>query len=170
MRSNRTSWAGTSHMDKHNSEFMTGGPWYNTSICKKSHGIFFQGFIRNARTDRYNIMCSIDTHEKEHQSSCDYGSGGGGYPLPSNSTTYVLDFLGETIDFISCGIKALEQFFTELCNIYVFNMGKLFQKILVELPKQPIPKKKSQSLLHAIGGGWYVEKLDQKLQPLKKRK
>ena len=23
--------------DKHNSEWMTGGPWYNTYICKKIH-------------------------------------------------------------------------------------------------------------------------------------
>ena len=52
------------YMDKHNSEWMAGGPWYNTSICKKLHGKVFKGFIRNARTERYNIMCSIDTHEK----------------------------------------------------------------------------------------------------------
>ena len=45
---------------------MTGGPWYNTSICNKLNGKVFEGFIRNARTDRYNIMCSIDAHEKEH--------------------------------------------------------------------------------------------------------
>ena len=54
-------------MDKHNSEWMTGDPWYNTTISKKLHGNVFQGFIRNARTYRYNIMCSIDAHEKEHQ-------------------------------------------------------------------------------------------------------
>ena len=54
-------------MDKHNSEWMTGGTWYNTSICERLYGIVFEGFIRNTRTDRYNIICSIDTHEKEHQ-------------------------------------------------------------------------------------------------------
>ena len=63
---------------------MIGGPWYNTSICEKLHGNVFEGFIRNARTDRYNIMCSIDAHEKENQSYCDDGSSGGGCPLPSN--------------------------------------------------------------------------------------
>ena len=47
----------------HNSERMTGGPWYNTSICKKLHGNVFEEFIRNTRTDIYNIMCSIDEHE-----------------------------------------------------------------------------------------------------------
>ena len=51
-------------LDKHNSEWMTGGPWYNTSICKKLPGNVFEGFIRNAITDRYNIMCFIDAYEK----------------------------------------------------------------------------------------------------------
>ena len=46
---------------------MTGGPWYNISICNKLHGKVFDGFIRNAITDRYNSMCSIDAHAKEHQ-------------------------------------------------------------------------------------------------------
>ena len=53
-------------MDKHNSEWMTVGTWYNTYICKKYHGKVFEVFIRNARTDGYNITCSIDAHEKEH--------------------------------------------------------------------------------------------------------
>ena len=29
-------------MDKHNSERMTGGPWYNTYIFKKLHGKVFE--------------------------------------------------------------------------------------------------------------------------------
>ena len=49
-------------MDLQNSDLMIGGPWYNTSICKKIHGNIFEGFIRNARTDRYHIMCSIVAH------------------------------------------------------------------------------------------------------------
>ena len=51
-------------MDKDISEWMTGGTWYNISICKKLHGNVFEGFIRNERTDRYNIMCAIGAHEK----------------------------------------------------------------------------------------------------------
>ena len=51
-------------MDKQNSEWITGGPWYNTYICKKLHGKVFEGFIRNTRTDRYNIMCYIDADEQ----------------------------------------------------------------------------------------------------------
>ena len=44
---------------------MTGGPWYNTSICKKIHGKEIEEFITNAITGIYNIMCSIDAHKKE---------------------------------------------------------------------------------------------------------
>ena len=77
--------------------------------------------------------------------------------------------IGTTIDFIGCWIQALEHNFLERYHMYIFSM-KNFQKIPVELPKPSSPKEKHQSLLHAIGGGWYVEKLSQKLIPLKKRK
>ena len=43
---------------------MRGGPWYNTSICKKLYGKLFEGFIINARTGRYNSICSIDVYER----------------------------------------------------------------------------------------------------------
>ena len=41
---------------------MTGGHWYNKSICNKSHGKVFEVFIRNEITEIYNITGSIDTH------------------------------------------------------------------------------------------------------------
>ena len=66
---------------------MTSGPWYNTYICKELHGNIFEGFIRNARTNRYNIMRPIVAHKKRHPSCCDDGNSGKDGPLPSNSTT-----------------------------------------------------------------------------------
>ena len=50
------------YMDILNWDWLIDGSWYNTSICKKLHGKLFEGFIINARTDRYNIMCSIDAY------------------------------------------------------------------------------------------------------------
>ena len=50
-----------------NSDYMTGGPKYNTYICKKLHGNVFEAFIINTRTDRYNIMRFIDAYERENQ-------------------------------------------------------------------------------------------------------
>ena len=120
---------------------MTGGPWYNTYICKKLHGKFVEGFIKNARTDRHNTMCSIDAYKKEDWSSCDNVISGADFPLPSNITTESLVFLGSTIYSIGCWLKALEHNVLERYNMYVFNMNKSFQKITVELLKQPSPKK-----------------------------
>ena len=37
-------------------DWLNKGPWYNINICSKLHGIKFEGFITQARTDRYNIM------------------------------------------------------------------------------------------------------------------
>ena len=67
----------------------------------------FEEFIRNARTDRYNLMCYIDAHEKNNSSVNDYGSSGGGYPLPLNSTTEALVSLSATIYFIGFCLQEL---------------------------------------------------------------
>ena len=42
--------------EKHNSDWMIGGPWYNTYIYKKIHENVFEELIINARTDRYSII------------------------------------------------------------------------------------------------------------------
>ena len=43
------------------------GPWYNTEICSRLHIILFEYFITHSRTDRYNIMCSLVSHDKKNQ-------------------------------------------------------------------------------------------------------
>ena len=40
-------------------------PWYNISICSRLHGSLFEYFITHARTDRYNLMCSLVSHDKK---------------------------------------------------------------------------------------------------------
>ena len=54
--------------------------------------------------------------------------------------------------------------------MYTENMKVCFEKIPVQLPKQQIIRVKCLSLLHDIGGEWYMKKINQKLPPLKKRK
>ena len=46
----------------------------------------------------------------------------------------------------------------------------MIRKTPVEIPNQPSPREKRKKILHAIGGGWYINKLGQKLPPLKKRR
>ena len=45
--------------------------------CLKIYNIY-------SKTDRYNIICSIDAHEKQQPSYVDDGSRGGGKTLPFN--------------------------------------------------------------------------------------
>ena len=78
--------------------------------------------------------------------------------------------LSATIYFIGCWLKALEQNLLEIWHIYIHAMKKMFLEIPFRLPKPYIPREKHKSLLHAIGGDWYMNKLIQKLQPLKKIK
>ena len=54
--------------------------------------------------------------------------------------------------------------------MYFFTMKIMFQKNPVDIHKPPIPKEKHQSLLHAIGGGCYMNKLSDTLSPPKKSK
>ena len=61
--------------------------------------------IINARTDRYNLICSIDAHEKQQLSSIDDFRSGSGSALLSNLTTEALVSLSGTIDFIYCWLK-----------------------------------------------------------------
>ena len=57
-------------------------PWYNTTICSRSHGLVFLKYVTAARHDQYNPMCSIEAHETEHKSIDDETGSGGGRPLP----------------------------------------------------------------------------------------
>ena len=61
-------------------------PWYNTYICSKLHGKVFEGFIKNKRKGRYNLMCSIIAHNNNKPTYADDESSGGGRPIPKNET------------------------------------------------------------------------------------
>ena len=52
-------------MDKNNhQDWLNKGPWYNISICSKLHGSRFEDFITQARTDQYNLMCSLVAYDR----------------------------------------------------------------------------------------------------------
>ena len=40
-------------------------PWYNTTICSKLHGLVFEDYFTTSKRDKYNLMCSIEAHEKK---------------------------------------------------------------------------------------------------------
>ena len=71
----------------------------------KLNGTVFEKYIRNERTNRYNIICSIYANNKQQTSSVDDGISSGGNELPPNSTTEALASQGANFDFIDCWIK-----------------------------------------------------------------
>ena len=79
----------------------------------------FKIYIRNARTDRYNLMCYIDAHEKQHTSYVDDSISIGDNTIPSNSTREALDSLCATVDFIDCWIKCFGKQYQDRFNMYI---------------------------------------------------
>ena len=84
-------------------------------------------------------MCFVDAHTKNNSSEHDDIISGGGYPIPSNSTTEALVSLSATIDFIGFGVQCLERNFLDRYNMYFGTMKKNL-KIPVKLPKPPSTK------------------------------
>ena len=55
-------------IDKSNHQnWLNKGPWYKTEIFSRLHVSLFEDFITHARTDRYNLMCSLVAHDKNYQ-------------------------------------------------------------------------------------------------------
>ena len=66
--------------------------------------------------------------------------------------------------------KSLRTKFSRTLSYVYICYEKIVSEIPCELPKPHSPIEKHQSLLHAIGGDFYVKKIGQKIPPLKKRR
>ena len=119
-------------------------PWYNTAICYKWHGTVFEDFIRNAMIVRYNIMCSITSHDKQQPTYVDYASVGGGKSIPKNPTTTGLQSLRETLNFIDCWLKHFQHNYQVGLILYHEAMIKLFKEIPT-IKSKPLRQDKSFS-------------------------
>ena len=72
--------------NRNNLNWFNIGPWYNKNICSKLHGIKFEYFITQARTDRYNIICSLVAHNKLQNDYKYYESSIGNRSIPNYAT------------------------------------------------------------------------------------
>ena len=131
-------------------------PWYNTAIYSKCHGQLFEDFIRHARTDRYHLMYSIISHNKNGPSYEDEESSLGDSPIPKNATIESLEALGDTLNFIDFWLKMFHHNYEVRWKMYKKDMKKLFKQIPTMKSKQLSQNKKHQKILTEIGGGWYM--------------
>ena len=71
-------YTNSNHLDWFNTS-----PCYNKNICSKLQGIKFKYFIKQARTDRYNIMCSLVAHDRLQNQYKDDESSIGNRAIPN---------------------------------------------------------------------------------------
>ena len=67
-------------------EWFDTGPRYNKNICSKLNGIKFEDFITQARTDQYNIMCSLVAHYRLQDDYQDVESSISDRAIPNDAT------------------------------------------------------------------------------------
>ena len=140
-------------------DWLNKGPWYNRNICSKLHGIRYQDFITQARTDRYNLMCSLVAHDRLQLDYKDDESSIGDMEIPNDATIKTLEALGATFNFIDIWLKLLRENCGDICEAYINAMEQMFMQIpqnvkIALTPKQKIPKSMTDN-----GGGWYMEKV-----------
>ena len=95
----------------------------------------FDDFITQARTDRYNIMCSLVAHDKMKTDYEDDESSLGYRSLPKYSTPKSLTALGDTLNFIDIWLKLFLDNDSAKCDAYVNAIKQMFKQI-------PLPMKK----------------------------
>ena len=86
--------------EEHFSEWCTGGPWFNETICWNLHGNIFEELFVTARQDRYKLKGGLHDNEKINYKSTDATIFGGGIPIPDNSTTSSLVSIYVSINLI----------------------------------------------------------------------
>ena len=158
------------NMDKNNhQDWLNKVPWYNTSICLKAHRSMFEDFITQAGIDRYNLMCSLVSHDKMQPDNEDDEISLVDRSTSQDATPKALEALGATINFIDIWLKLFLENYNTRCDTYSNAMKKMFKQIPPTIKKALTPKK-THKLMTDIGDGWYTEKSSKVLPPLRRTK
>ena len=94
------------------------------NICSKLHGIKFEDFITQARTDRYNIMCSLVAHDRLQTYYKDNEISIGDRAIPNDATVKELKSLGATFNFIDIWLKC----FVKIIVLEVIHIALLWMR------------------------------------------
>ena len=106
----------------------------------------FEDFITNARTDRYNLMCSLVAHDKIKSDYEDYGIIIGDRSITKDETTKELKVLGATINFIDIWLKLFLDNYEARFEAYTNAMKEMFNKIPQNYDQSTYSKEKSRNL------------------------
>ena len=98
-------------------------------ICSKLYGTTFEDFITQARTDRYNIMCSLVAHNRLQENKIDNESSIGDREIPNDATVKALKSLGATFNFFDTWIHNFHENYFARSESYIIAMKEMFKKI-----------------------------------------
>ena len=129
----------------------------------------FEIFIRNVRTEKYNLMCSVTAHDSQQPTYVDDASISGGRSMHNNETTKALKSLGVTLNFIDCWFKHFQHNYQVILIIYHEAMIELFKQIPTMKSRPLSQYKKHQFLLTDVGSSWYMKKLVRSYHHFKNR-
>ena len=115
-------------------------------------------FITQARTDRYNIMCSLVAHDRMQDNKQDDESSIGDIVIPNDATVKALKSLGDTFNFIYIWIYNFCDNYFDQSESYRVTIVKMFKKTPQNVEKPLTTREKNQKLITDIGGGWCLEK------------
>ena len=96
------------------------GPWHNKNICSKLYRTTFEGFITQARTDRYNIICYLVSHDRMQDNKQYDESSIGDRVIPNDATVKALKSLGATFNFIDIWIHNFHDNYFDRSESYRF--------------------------------------------------
>ena len=135
-------------MDESNHpDLLNKGPWYNTAICSRLHGILFEYFITHARANRYNILCSLAAHDKKQHDYEDDEIIIGYRLIPKQVKTESLEALGASPNFIEIWLKLLNNNYDARRVAYSTSMIDMFKQIPTMMNKLLISRQKVKKLM-----------------------
>ena len=120
------------------------GPWHNKNICSKLYGTTFEGFNTQARTDRYNIMCSLVAHDRMKDNKQDDESSIGDRVIANDATVKALKSLGSTFNFIDIWLHNFCGNYFDQSESYRIAMVEMFKKIPQNVEKPLTTREKSK--------------------------
>ena len=138
--------------NRDNVEWFDKGPWHNKNICSKLYGTIFEGFIIQARTDRYNIMCSLVAHDRMQDNKQDDESSIGDRVIPNDATVKALKSLGATFNFIDIWLHNFREKYVARSESYSIAMKEMFKQIPQNVEKPLTSREKNKKLMTDIGG------------------
>ena len=95
------------------------GPCYTINICSKLHIGRFEDFITQARTYRYNLMCSLVAHDRLQLDYKDDESSIGDREIPNDGTIKTLEALSANFNFIDIWLKLLRENYCARSESYI---------------------------------------------------